>query len=189
VVISGDGQYVVSGFETAYVWAWNPTQGAYTSKWTIPGNNYFVDGIATSSNPNLVAFGWTRDDTLSIRVDLYDLETGNMKWSYSGPNGTDDQFVVAEMAMDHGYLAVATWGSDPSSGCPTVYLFSSASSTPVFSYVTPGSMFAVDVLVVEQGSPEETIYVCASGKHVHANEFGNGGDLFAFATSATHTKD
>jgi hypothetical protein len=41
-------------------------------------------------------------------------------------------------------------------------------------------MFGVDVVVDVVGASSDTVYITASGKHVPANEFGNGGDAYAW---------
>lgn len=64
---------------------------------------------------------------------------------------------------------------------PTVVLLKAGADAPVFEYITPGSMFAVDVNVVPgaAGSPD-TVYLAAAGKAVPANTMGNGGDAYGW---------
>ena len=74
-------------------------------------------------------------------------------------------------------ISVSLWGNE--GDLPTVVLLQGGSNTPLFEYVTPGSMFAVDVNVVGRN----TVYLAAAGKAVPANEFGNGGNAFGWKIS------
>ena len=79
------------------------------------------------------------------------------------------------MRADGRYLAVATWGEDGSvDGVPTVVVMAAspagtngAASAPIFSYVTPGSMFAVDVVVTSTSASTDTLIVAAAGEGWH----------------------
>ena len=82
------------------------------------------------------------------------------------------------LRADRNYVALASWGDD--ADIPTVVLLKHGSNTPVFTYVTPGSMWGVDVVVESSVGGTDTVYLTAAGKHVPANEFGNGGDAYAW---------
>ncbi len=53
-------------------------------------------------------------------------------------------------------------------------------SGPYYKLMTPGSMMSVAISEVAGGSG---IIAVAGGKAVHANDFGNGGDLFAVSVT------
>ena len=74
--------------------------------------------------------------------------------------------------------AVSLWGND--GDVPTVVLLEKSSNTPLFTYITPGSMSAVDLNVVADASGGTTIFLGAAGKAVPANKFGNGGNAFGW---------
>jgi hypothetical protein len=57
---------------------------------------------------------------------------------------------------------------------PEIHIFEHASSTPVFTVDTPGSIFDIDIREGADG-----VRVAACGKNVHANTTGRGGDLFS----------
>ncbi len=123
---------------------------------------------------------------MTVRVDLYLLTAtgaGTNLWTFISPTSPDDQLIPSDMALSGNYLAVSTWGdaSESTLACPQVYLFGTGSSTPLFSYITPGSMFAVDVLAIPSPTLNMTdVWVAASGKSVHANVMGAGGDFYVF---------
>ena len=89
--------------------------------------------------------------------------------------------------VDGPYIAASLWGDSGEANYPTVVLLSAASptpNTPIWTYVTPGSMFAVDVAVVSNATAD-AIYLTASGKATPANEFGNGGNAYGWQIVAT----
>ena len=84
------------------------------------------------------------------------------------------------LRADGAYIGVSLWGDSGETGYPTVVLLKAGSNTPLFSYVTPGSMFAVD-LAVSSAAGSDTVLLTAAGKAVPANQFGNGGNAFAWS--------
>jgi len=76
---------------------------------------------------------------------------------------------------------VCLWGD--ADDVPTAVLLKANMSAPVFTYITPGSMFGVDVLHDTGASTPSTdvVYFTVAGKAVAANEMGNGGDAFAWS--------
>jgi hypothetical protein len=59
---------------------------------------------------------------------------------------------------------------------PTAVLLQAGNHTPLLTYVTPGSMFGVDV--VADGA--DGVYFSVAGKHTPANTYGNGGDAYTW---------
>jgi len=186
VYISPDGNYLVAGYWQATVYQWNTASKAYAQLWQIPGQipegTFLFYSAAFSSNNGdpLVSVGWTDSQAIGVRVDMARLKgTGPPLWTYVGPLNEQDQNIVSAMSMHQNYVAVSTWGSfdEVDNPSPQILLFNDRSNSTVLSFITPGSMFAVDVLVVGK-----TVWVAAAGKHVQANTFGNGGDLFVLNT-------
>jgi len=95
-----------------------------------------------------------------------------------GPINEQDQNIVSYMSAHLNYVAVATWGSfnEAANPSPQIILFNDKSNATMLSYITPGSMFAIDVF-----ADASNVWVTAAGKHVQANTFGNGGDFFVFS--------
>ena len=206
VAMTADAQYLLWGYESATISTWNNAKGVYEVTATVPGikngTQWYCETIAAgltnpptsagadglfAGKPNLPLFavGWTNGNADSLAVDLW-TATGPV-WSWRGPTSRDDQLVPSDIAISStggGYVAVSTWGDygESADPCPQVYLFGTASPNPLFAYITPGSMFAVDVVALPSASTpgKDDVWVAASGKHVHANVMGNGGDLFAF---------
>lgn len=111
-----------------------------------------------------------------VEVGMYDVNNASPMFSDSlTAPGTTYQLVAAGIAMDDAgeYLAGATWG-DSLNATPEIFAYD-ASGVQTAAIDARGSAFAVDI------DPDGD--VAASGhKAVHANTFGNGGDLIAFDT-------
>ena len=75
--------------------------------------------------------------------------------------------------MDGAYTGVALWGDE--GDVPTAVLLKAGSNDPVFNFTSPGSMFAVDVVV--DGT---SLYFSVAGKATPANEMGNGGNACSY---------
>jgi len=73
---------------------------------------------------------------------------------------------------------VSLWGDN--GNVPTVVVIKVGQPTPVFEFVSPGSMFAVDVAVDKTSPSGDVLLVAAAGKAVPANAFGNGGDAYGW---------
>ena len=72
---------------------------------------------------------------------------------------------------------MSLWGND--GDVPTVVLLKTTSDVPLFTYITPGSMLAVDLNVVAGGA-RDVVYLAAAGKAVPANQMGNGGNAYGW---------
>jgi hypothetical protein len=170
--ISDSGDYVVVGDEpNVHVYKFDTTKGNYTHAYDAappaPGSWIPWDmQISTGSDASeILVVGYISDDVLTVAIGGFAIETGKntLAWvSKTNPKLQENPTIRA----DGDFVAVSLWGND--GDLPTVVLLKSGSNTPVFSYVTPGSMFAVDVNVVGTN----TVYLAAAGKAVPANEFG-----------------
>ncbi len=97
---------------------------------------------------------------------------------------------MAILAADGPYVGVATFGND--GDVPTALLFAvdptgqaPPATAPIFSYTTPGSMFAVDVVYTHTNATADAVLLAVAGKHVAASRVGNGGDAYAWAVVAS----
>jgi len=123
-----------------------------------------------------VTFGWTRGDGLQAKINTYSMLYGTKFLEYTTPANAKLQNTVSAISMDMNYIAVAFWGDEEGTSLQVVaFDFTSKQpSVPIRSYLTPGSMFSVDIRAFHG---ESRVQVVASGKHTHANLMGNGGDL------------
>jgi len=178
--ISDTGDYVVVGDEpNVHVYKLDSTSGNYTHAYdaTPPAAGSWIPWdiqISTGSDATeILVVGYISDDVLTVAIGGFSLPTGSttLAWvSQTNPKLQENPTIRA----DGDFVAVSLWGNN--GDLPTVVLLQGGSNTPLFTYVTPGSMFAVDVNVVGRN----TVYLAAAGKATPANVFGNGGNAFGW---------
>jgi len=203
VQIDSLGNYLTTGSDSAVIYEWNTQSSSYTLAYNIPiAGWYFWTSVSSlngesGTNSNLAAFGYSNADVTQLRVDVYSMTSGQQLLSWIGPLNQQGQ-TMPTLSFHMNYLGVGSWG-DAAGGDPQILLFDvttgTSASTPIFTYTTPGSMFAIEIEVASAAyppsitdesdqfvptAPSDTVNLIACGKHVHASEFGNGGDAFAF---------
>jgi len=72
---------------------------------------------------------------------------------------------------------IGAWG-DAQNLSPEISVFLGGQSTPIFTVNSVGSIFDVDAEGYGVPTGRYPAYFAGGGKHVHANEFGSGGDLY-----------
>jgi len=176
ICMSHDGAFVGTGFETFTLLGWDKSAHKYNVLYTLPPVSGFFVGACGISDNRYLAVARFRDDYKLNTVDLYLLAgtTQNHVWTYTATVGTglyqDFPFFIA-MSNAAEVIALGSWGDGSST--PTVTVLSAKSNVPLYKLMTPGSMFDVDAVAANGYG-----YVAAAGKHVHANVFGDGGDLY-----------
>ena len=175
MAISGDGSYLAYGWLTLYVRQWNGS--TYQFLFSRPGGGDYLRHCLFSPDSSALVTAWNPTTHLQNRIELHELPSSTPAWVYEYKYGGGTyQDVVDNMAMtnDGDLIAVASWG-DMKDTNPEVHVFDRADGEPIYTFNTPGSMFDVDIARDDDGS----VYVTACGKHVHANQQGHGGDLYA----------
>ena len=176
--VSDSGDFVAVGDDpNVHVWKADPTAGyvfAYDVAPPVAGSWIPWDMTISSGSDatELLVVGYISGDVLTVAVGGTTLSTGApaLNWtSATNPSLQENPTLRA----DGDYVAVSLWGND--GDVPTVVLLKAGADSPIFEYITPGSMMAVDVNVIPG-----TVYLAAAGKHVPANKFGNGGDAFGW---------
>jgi len=186
--ISDSGDYVTfAGEDTGYIYTWNAANQQYTVAYqpTVTGTWYSIscalssDGSGTAEN-ELVTFSWIDAEALTARATMYSMVNGQLLTDYTTPKNAQLQ-TSPTVRMDGNYAGLCLWGDNDD--VPTAVVLQAGKSTPVFTYVTPGSMFGVDIVVDKAASTptSDTIYFTVAGKHVPANVMGNGGDAYAWS--------
>ena len=170
--ISADGGAVAYGFTSLRLAQWNGS--AYALAWSYPISGYYAGAACISDDGQKVFFGAYKNTYLSNRIVRFDAGSSSPVWTYDTPMGSGGyQDVVSWMdcSSDGGKLAVCSWGCQTGGGDEVIVIDDDAPSAPFFSIDSPGSMWHVDI------SPDGS-YVCATGKHVHANQMGSGADIY-----------
>ena len=170
LALSADGTFLMSGFQAARLYRWNGTD--YEMRWQVGLGSRFVGQLMISPDTTYAVscWYWNTYDRNYIRV--HSMELGWSIWSYQYNTGSDlqDLPVDADMSADGDWFAVGSWG-DAGSNNGEAVVFSRWYPTPYFELDMAGSCFSLDLSA-------DAHYLIAAGKHVHANEFGNGGDAY-----------
>jgi hypothetical protein len=128
----------------------------------------------------LAAFGFIDETSRTARVIVWSMVDGSLQTDYTTPTNAQLQ-TNPTVRADSGYVGVCLWGDN--NDVPTAIVLKAGSNTPVFTYVTPGSMFGVDIVRDAAASTptNDRLYFAVGGKHTPANVMGNGGDAFAWS--------
>ena len=188
--ISDSGDYVVVGDNgNAHVWLFDAAAAKYQPAYdlTPPAGpqGWLPWDIVMSTGSDaqeMIVLGCIAGDVLSVQVSAFALVSGALQTNWVSPVNSKLQ-ENPTMRADAGYVGVALWGDTGEAGYPTVVLLKAGSNATLFSYTTPGSMMAIDVAVSTSAAGADTVLLIAGGKAVPANEFGNGGNVFAWAIS------
>lgn len=189
--ISDDGSYLVAGAPSTFdIWAWTAATASYklvrslqptgTTAW-YPTDFAFSDTVATvagsAGDRALAAVAWMDGEALTVRITMYNVSSGALvaDWTSATNAKLQNQAIIR---LDGDMAVAACWGD--SDDIPTVVVLQAGSNTPVFTAITTGSMFGVDVAVTSVNEHATTAVVVAAGKAVPANMFGNGGQSFAW---------
>lgn len=170
--ISDTGDYVVVGDDPA-VHVYKMTGTNYTHAYDLSpplAGGWIPWDVQISTGPDaaeLVVIGYISGDVLTVAVGGFALESGKntLAWkSTTNPKLQENPTIRA----DGEFVAVSLWGNQ--GDVPTVVLLRAGSPTPLFQFVTPGSMFAVDVNVLPPVGGITTVYLAAAGKATPASE-------------------
>jgi hypothetical protein len=179
--ITDSGDYVALGDEdVVHVWKWSGAAYAPHQDLAIPNSWIPWDVVASTGTDQeeLIVVGAISDNVLQVQVTAFNVSTGAMTTNWqTTPNAKLQNNPT--LRADGPFIGVSLWGD--AGELPTVALLKSGSSTPLFTYVTPGSMFAVDIAVDTVTATETTVLLSAAGKHVPANAMGNGGDAYGWS--------
>ncbi len=186
--ISDSGDYIVfAGEDQASIYTWDATNKQYKIAYnpSVTGTWYSISCAMSSDGSGaaegeLATFTWIDADALQARATIYSMVTGALITDYTTPKNAQLQ-TSPTVRMDGNYAGLALWGDNDD--VPTCCVVLQANQNkPVFTYVTPGSMFGVEIVVDKAASTpkQDVIYFTASGKHTPANVMGNGGDAYAW---------
>ena len=185
---SDSGDFVAwAGEDKGTIMKWDAVNLQYTLAFSItpPTGEWYATSASISSDGSgaeeseLVTYGWITANALQARVTIYSMVTGRLLTDYISPANTQLQ-TFPTVRMSGNYAGVSLWGDNDD--VPTAIVLSATKPTPIFTYITPGSMFGID-LCIDKGasSPtQDTVYFTVAGKKTPANTMGNGGDAFAW---------
>ena len=170
--ISDSGDFVAFASGDVYIYSWDATNNQYKLAFQpVPsGGPWYATSCAISSDGSgaadkeLVTVGFISADALQARVLIYSMVTGAVVQDYLSP--TNAQLQTYPTVRSSGdYSCVCLWGDQDD--VPTAIVMSATAAKPVFTYVTPGSMFGVDcVHDISASTPaNDVVYFTVAGKH------------------------
>ena len=190
--ISDDGNYVaIQNFthlqgSQGWVLKWNGSEYVKITTLNLINDGHEYDEWDTAitlgtKNETIVVMGWiSAPDVTRLRVNSWNADSGNLLMDWSALPNT--QFQNNPSIMTWGsYIAVALWGDNNEN--PTVELLTVYSNNSLFEFISPGSMFAIDLVVDSSSQTSDEILLVAAGKNVPANEGGTGGDAYLWSIS------
>ena len=172
--ISRDGKAAVAGGFNYVAWRedvngnWNQVLNRTQSSNWFGGVAVSGDGRTMFAVSHNYATGY-----LLLTYRVIDLDTGTelAQTTTQGAGGWQDSVKVAQASYDGSVLAVCSWGTQDNAH-PEVQVFD-RDLNRIGEIDTPGSPYHIDMSI--DGS-----VVVVGGKAVHANVFGNGGDIIAY---------
>ena len=170
LAFSADANFLMSGFQAARLYHWNGTD--YVQRWQVGINGRYVGQLMISPDTTYAVSCWYSSSYNRNYIRVHGMETGVSLWAYTYNLGTglQDLPVDVDMSADGSWFAVGSWG-DQGSQNGEVVVFSRWYPTPYYELDMAGSCFTLDLSADGHS-------LIAGGKHVHANVFGNGGDLY-----------
>ncbi len=176
---SYDGSILLNGDYSgyAYVYEYDETLATYTEKWYFKvgggGSSAWVVGMDVSADGSTLAIG-----TLVFLGSVYEGEIYVFNTYSPEPlwvfEHAGDQVSSVSISDDGSLIAAGGYGPLDHSK-PDFYLFRKQSPSPLFAINTAGSFNAVDL-------SGDGMLASATGKAVHAREFGSGGILYNIKT-------
>ncbi len=171
--LSHDGRYLVHGFTTTTVRRWSGSTYEVLFVHSEPG---FYSGRAVLDGAGHVYNAWYRPDFKQARLVCHTLPSSTPTWTfnYKVVTGSYQDIIHALAVTDDGkYLVAASLGNQDNLN-PEIEIFNGLTGDYLFGVDTPGSMACCDVAI-----SGDNVYATAAGKHVHFNQMGRGGDIYA----------
>jgi hypothetical protein len=173
--ISGDGTgFAFGGFGSVKIWEFDGI--SWSSSTISTGSGNYADEMDFSDDGLTLGFGVTQYSPAYNKVQAYILDVPSKTvvshaiWTSSGTY--QDVCSGASISKDGRYFAFGHWGDDLAAN-DEVYILERGSDIPVGSIDMRGSAFSVDIAADGQ-------VTASCGKAVHANEYGNGGDVYCW---------
>jgi hypothetical protein len=171
--LSHDGLYLVHGFTTTTVRRWS---GSSYATLFVHSETGFYSGRAVLDGSGHLYNAWYRPNFKQARLVCHTLPSPTPTWTFNYKEVTGSyQDLIHRMAVtdDGKYLVAASLGNQDNLN-PEIEIFNGLTGDFLFGVDTPGSMACCDV-----GISGDNVYATAAGKHVHFNQTGRGGDIYA----------
>jgi len=183
--ISGDGSVIATINYSGIVRVYQRSGSTYNFLWQNqePPGQFFnwYTSVDINYNGEYIAAGtlnFVTSSSFDGKVKVFKRSgSGTPQWTFAG---CGDEVNALSFSQSGSILAAASWG-DFNGATPDLYIFKTfIGNTPLFRVETPGSFFAC-------GTSNDGRTVVASGKAVHARQFGNGGIMFNVDVDTSET--
>jgi hypothetical protein len=173
--VSPDGSVVVYGFTGCNVIEWNGSAYEHVFHGYCPGSNYAGLGYVGADNEQVIVV-WYATDYLQNWVTRFEKSSGSDPlWTYEterAGGSYQDVPTWIDASADGEWIAITYAGSETNTNDEVQLLRDSQPESLWWSLDTPGSATAVDITADGE-------YLATSGKNVHLNQMGSGGDVYA----------
>ncbi len=183
LAFSEDGEWIAAGWTAMRVYHWDGE--TYDLQWMNNGGGggWYLGRCDITSAGNALVTGWYSSTYRQNKVMWFELDDPFPIWTYTYElaGGGYQDLPSAVMVDEFGdYAVVGSWGDQLNTN-PEIHVFGREGPEPIFTVDSPGSIFDADIesVVHVAGRSFAYGYATAGGKHVHANQMGSGGDLFA----------
>lgn len=155
----------------------------------INHNAYYVSSCVFSNDGSTLVISSYRADFKANRVEVRRVNKRATSSVYirdfQEEVESDYQDFPSDLAMtpDGKFFALSSWGNAART-TPTISIFNTHNSTAIYQIVTPGSMKSISL-----SESYDNLYVVAGGKHTHANDYGDSGDLYMIKLHFTSNQD
>ncbi len=184
--LSGDGRMLVTGDYQGYVklYAWDSIGRSYNLKWQAQVGTPWVAGVAISRDGSKIACG---TGYANGKLCVFDSSSSTPVMVYQNYGSTGAYVASVALSADGSRVAAASWGDIAPSGTFRVLTVhnTNGDTTPLVAITRdeePGSLFCCDI-------SDDGQYVAAGGKAVHAQQMGNGGEVYAILVGAAESRN
>ncbi len=176
--VSGDGSLIVTGdyYGMLKLYRWNGSN--YVLRWSASVGTPWVAGVAISADGSTVACG---TGYANGKLCVFDSSSSTPLMVYQNYGSSGAYVSSVALSADGSRVAAASWGDVAPSGSFRVFTVHNRNDTTPLVAITrdqePGSLFSCAISADGQ-------FACAGGKAVHAQQMGNGGEVYAVIIGA-----
>jgi len=176
--VSGDGSLVVTGDYYGMLRLYRWSGSSYVLRWSASVGTPWVAGVGISADGSTIACG---TGYANGKLCVFDSSSSTPLMAYQNYGSSGAYVSSVALSDDGSRIAAASWGDIAPSGSFRVFTVHNRSDTTPLVAITrdeePGSLFSCDISADGQ-------FACAGGKAVHAQQMGNGGEVYAVIVGA-----
>jgi|GEM_PF-992286 len=172
--VSPDASVIVTGWMNGRVLSW--TGSAYENEFYCYKSGFYAGKTAVAADNDEFVIFWYSSDYQTTELQRFSLAAGSTPvWSWESNTGNGNLKNCPswiELSDDGEWIVVGSWGTENNVDDEVLVFKDSSPAGTWFSIDTPGSVFTVDI-------SDDGQYIVSGSKAIHAEQFGNGGDVYA----------